>query len=526
MNLPRHLNTQHGEEEKVISANLAENPRRAFAVLRNEGLLKFNRKKESQQDFKVVKKCVGGQKLVHCKTCKGPYSTNYFYRHARVCKQQGKPVFVGVLSVDEKNPEFAEEILGRFQNDPVGNLCRSDETVLYIGQHLFLKDKCKVDKKAEVKKSVMTDMRSLCELFLEFQSLKPEADDVALLFKRENFDEMSQAVRNVTSSGDDLKYGKKKYLYYLLLRSASILEGRALKNPSRAEGDSDAAEMSHFQKLLNHERNSLFGDATYQLNMSRQERLRLPGRIPAEDAISELKEFTVRRIKQLSNPDEMNKNSFVELRNLTCSRLTLFNARRGGEPARLKIKHWQERARWMPKPDGQNEQRLFSDMTITYGPGKGNKLVDTIVPSECVSALDILTDSMVREAATVANINDYIFASTESSISHCNGWEATHYVMKKAGIDCPELNATGQRIRISTIYAGCDVTEKEKDLFYKHMGHTEAINKGTYQCPLAEETLRNIGPILLSADQCAQNVTGKISVHVCLYLHKFVLQYA
>lgn len=32
------------------------------------------------------------------------------------------------------------------------------------------------------------------------------------------------------------------------------------------------------------------------------------------------------------------------------------------------------------------------------------------------------------------------------------------------------------------------------------MGHNEEVNKGTYQRPLAEETLSKIGPVLLQAD--------------------------
>ena len=55
---------------------------------------------------------------------------------------------------------------------------------------------------------------------------------------------------------------------------------------------------------------------------------------------------------------------------------------------------------------------------------------------------------------------------------------------------------------MSTLYAAApDVNESDRELFYKHMGQTEQVSKGTYQRPLAMETLSQIGPVLLNADQ-------------------------
>ena len=46
-------------------------------------------------------------------------------------------------------------------------------------------------------------------------------------------------------------------------------------------------------------------------------------------------------------------HDFVKMRNLIVSRLTMFNARRGGEPARLTLQEWEEAANnsWVdPQP--------------------------------------------------------------------------------------------------------------------------------------------------------------------------------
>ena len=59
---------------------------------------------------------------------------------------------------------FKNEILA-WLPDEVERLCTSDETILAFGQYLFQKIKTKEDKKTEVRRSVMSDMRRLGFLF-------------------------------------------------------------------------------------------------------------------------------------------------------------------------------------------------------------------------------------------------------------------------------------------------------------------------------------------------------------------------
>ena len=66
----------------------------------------------------------------------------------------------------KKHPQFID-ILGDFQQTPVGNISRL--TLHAIGMHMWLKDRAKVDKHDEVRKSIMADMRSLAYLFLHFK---------------------------------------------------------------------------------------------------------------------------------------------------------------------------------------------------------------------------------------------------------------------------------------------------------------------------------------------------------------------
>ena len=73
----------------------------------------------------------------------------------------------------------------------------------------------------------------------------------------------------------------------------------------------------------------------------------------------------------------------------------------------------------------------------------------------------------VRKSAGVL-----VFASTQFS-----GWYALKMVTYKIGtFEKPHLlNWTTNCHEISTIYAGMNIPEKDRELFYKHIGHSAAI---------------------------------------------------
>ena len=68
----------------------------------------------------------------------------------------------------EVDKEFEQEILAKFQNDDVGNLCRTDPVIRLVGKRLWQKNEKKTDKRNEVRKSVMLDMQRL--LYTHFNS--------------------------------------------------------------------------------------------------------------------------------------------------------------------------------------------------------------------------------------------------------------------------------------------------------------------------------------------------------------------
>jgi len=127
--------------------------------------------------------------------------------------------------------------------------------------------------------------------------------------------------------------------------------------------------------------------------------------------------------------------------------------------------------------------------------------VPVIIPKDTFEAMRLLNDNTVREAANVHSSNEFMFPSTRSSSVHISGWHAVNRVCVSAKVDHPDrLTATKMRHRLSTLYAGLDVSENERQLFYRHMGHSGDINASIYQTPLAEAEILTVGSRLQKLD--------------------------
>ncbi|WAR20358.1 hypothetical protein MAR_002196, partial [Mya arenaria] len=250
-------------------------------------------------------------------------------------------------------------------------------------------------------------------------------------------------------------------------------------------------ELTKIWKYGKFHKDIVFGDAAYAIELNRLERLRVPENRLIDEDVEALRNHTLQVIKKITSTFTfIGVHEYILLRDALCSRLTLYNARRGGEPSRLKISNFIEakNKRWIDsnKVDSlpEWEKKLFQNHLITYQPGKGTHLVPVLIPQDCVDGLDILICSDTRQRAKIWKENSYLFPNTGFSADHTSGWNATHKLAKEAGVKRLDLvNATKQRHRISTLYCALEIPEKERQYFYKHMGHTKEVNWGTYQYP-------------------------------------------
>ncbi|XP_065681295.1 uncharacterized protein LOC124817083 [Hydra vulgaris] len=361
-----------------------------------------------------------------------------------------------------------------------------------IGSRSYSALKRKKDKVSETKKLVRSRMRLTARLYLSFKSIYNNQKAVKLdnilnnaadKYCREVITIVGEAINSLSKkSNEDLdhlllsaqKSGLKISILNLLKLTAKFLIGYFLvKND-----DLKSQRVVDFLKVLNLYEDDLFGDAYYNLNYRKNIDLQKPINLPNEDVQLLIEECNkiMNSIDDFQHPCE----SFVTIRSATATCLTIFNARRGGEPVRLHLFLWNEALNKQNLPEEFDIEQMF----ITYQTGKGSDhTVPVLFPPECIKAMRYLTNKEVRKNAGIPDENQYIFASTQKSMSHACGWHCINEILirldKKGAI-----NATQNRHRIATILAKLELSEKEKTLIYNHFGHSERINQNDYQAAL------------------------------------------
>lgn len=205
----------------------------------------------------------------------------------------------------------------------------------------------------------------------------------------------------------------------------------------------------------------------------------------------------------------MTQTLFCKLRNFIASRLTLFNARRGGEATRLTVSELKDafKDKWVDesfiKKDTESDdfEKMACQLKCAYlHSSKKSELVPVIIPEDCWKGLQMLADVENRKLAGIHPQNEFVFANTEDSVDHVSGWQCVCDVCEKA--DVPRnITATDMRHFVATHYASLEVPQQERDFFIqKHMGHSKFINENVYQCPPALREIKMAGKFLMTLD--------------------------
>lgn len=118
--------------------------------------------------------------------------------------------------------------------------------------------------------------------------------------------------------------------------------------------DDKAKEIEHFLGLLKLNKEIIFGDAAFAINLARHQSLRMPEQQASEIEVAKLDFHTQLVVEENSSEFTMvGKHEFVQLRDSVCARLTFLNARRGRESSRLKLSHLTDarNKRWINSSD-------------------------------------------------------------------------------------------------------------------------------------------------------------------------------
>ena len=163
--------------------------------------------------------------------------------------------------------------------------------------------------------------------------------------------------------------------------------------------------------------------------MRRLEKLRKPGELPNERDLVRLKDYCLKVIDELTDEFLMfTVKEFRHLRAATVTRLTVYNARRGSEPARMELKEWKDAdaGEWLDPLTSNvsvEESEMLSKFKLAYQSGKGNKdVVPTLIPKDCIKAIEKLVKERDNKDMGVNAGNKYVFPYTQKSLDHVIGW--------------------------------------------------------------------------------------------------------
>ena len=114
--------------------------------------------------------------------------------------------------------------------------------------------------------------------------------------------------------------------------------------------------------------------------------------------------------------------------------------------------------------------------------------------------MKFLIDAQIRNEFGVNEANPYIFACTNHSISHASGWHCINDML--VCLSCKAArNATKNRHHVASLLSNLQLSEVEKDLIFKHFGHSQHINEGVFQAPPGAVQIQMTGQKLLEINE-------------------------
>lgn len=500
VDLRSHLLHRHRNEESVQKLATLHGKERlaALSLLRNAGILEKNKEliAAGGGDVDLIAARASDLPKTFCTECFKTISKSHFHHHRRRC--------MGAFASEfdrSGGDEFDKDIMANMEKDDIYNIICSDPEIMSVGKHIWASRKPSKHKEAKTK--ARTAMRRLARLVDE-----SGLDSFKDLLKTENFSTLEGAIASVCKAADAVKSGMKVALGTLIRLAVKVLTADAIVDNSSFE-----VELERFTRVFNIRYAKIFGQAEYSLKEKRQRLNRKPTSLPPEKELDKLRKHLTEELNRGS--EGFSPNEFVYFRRITLARITLLNARRGSEAARMLIDDFNERDEWIDHQKLTPEDKaILEHYKVTFIMGKGNSLVPIIIPRNCEAIMSKLVDPKFRAAAGVNPKNPFIFAYKSDSTDPVTGYNDLKAVCDGLGIET--IDATSNRHRASTLFWEMPIDDDRSiDRFMSHLGHSRKIDEDFYAVPPVLATLRTVTPIVEGMD--------KVRIMVYIFFSYFIL---
>lgn len=239
--------------------------------------------------------------------------------------------------------DFRSNILNKLRNDDISEICLKDNVILRYGAFLYEKYS---STQAEL---IRQSMRQLGRLTMEITKGNTDVNMLIDAFTPEKFDAVVLATKSLCSTSNEVakrsEFGIPSLalkIGYSIRKCIGIERGLCLRKGDLKRNDI----LLNFLSILDLEwSNRISSNALATLQSRKLNSVDLLPITGDLIKLSKLLEFMIQETKSDMQREKIFSN-WSKLASLTLSRIILFNKRRSGEAARMKIENYTNRPSW------------------------------------------------------------------------------------------------------------------------------------------------------------------------------------
>lgn len=400
--------------------------------------------------------------------------------------------------------DFRSNILHKLRNDDISEICRKDDLILRFGAFLYEKYS---STQAEL---IRQSMRQLGRLTIELVKKNSDVHKLGDALRPEKFDAVVLATKALCVSSNEIAKRTEfeipslaLKIGYSIRKCIGIERGLCLR-----KGDLKSNEtLLSFLSILDLEWSVRISSNALATLQSRN--LNSVDLLPVTGDLIKLSKFLEFMIQETKKDMEREKcfQNWSKLASLTLSRIILFNKRRSGEAARMKIEHYTKRPTWqsqgvaeMKESLTEFETKLANALTVVDIIGKRGRKVPVLLTKEMKESVDFLLAT--RKVVGVPEENPFVFARLGDLNSYMRGHDCIKKWCSEANLESPEsITSTKLRKYVATVCQVFNLKENECDWLARHLGHDIRVHREFYRLHENTVELTKVSRLLLAVDQ-------------------------
>lgn len=497
--------------------------------MRHEGRFEYNKKADS--NFQVSRQPSKGKKkkvldYAFCPKCKGTYVRKRLSEHLKKCAGIEKIKGIvnlnllancGKLKCHESASVETKKMFVHFRDNELTRFIVNDR--LLVSWANLKSSKYRASKRTALLGS-RANLRLIGKLFLEMKKIEPELQEFSNIFTTKHFSTMIKGVNALLEDSQSKNSYNNPYNSNTIQRCLKELIV-AWKDMCNMDIDSNEGKEQEYVKLkekcerfetsLQNQYLSLVGKVAYeaQNEISRQRIQKLP----SKDDVSMFFKYATNVRNEayhvLLKCGEFERDSWQTMLETSIITLIIFNRRRVGDLANLKIAHFNTRVTVKESnPDtydalNKNDKFLADYFKHIFTDGKKSRTVPILLDPATEKCLCLLYK--LREEANVSAQNPYIFGLPGMSLSS-NEYkypDPCTYIRKYSNLcgakEPTLLRGTILRKHFATTVALLDVCNEELESIANFMGHDLSIHKNFYRLPQVSSQVTKISKLLLAS---------------------------